>query len=224
MLLVFFLVWNLNGSVRSYTYRIWHCLTTDCNPTGPAISWEDQLAAAENAAHKIDPGAVPISLEASSAYFGIKAWQPNDALELTFTYLTSDGHELLVTVWDIESSHVETRQFGEPKPAFYKANLERKADTYAVLEHIRITPRQAVELTQAKATELSQGKDLHPLLSFFLLGQSGLPRKWYVMYDPLLVTKPDNTVVSIWPAFNVDASSGAIEDVTLTNGSPPSTP
>ncbi len=205
---------------KNFASDAWHCWTTDCNPTGPAVPWQEQLAAADVAARKIDPGALLTGIDVRSAYFGIKAYLPNDTLSVTFHYITLMDSDLQVSVWDSDPSHVEISQRDNPNQAYYDADLERKDDIEAIKARIQISPRQAVELTRAKAMELSQDANSKPLLSIFLFGEPEEARKWHAQYDPIRTQNRDKVDIFVWPTFNVDATSGAVEDISLTNASP----
>src|SRR5438067_1741992 len=94
--------WALNP-VGEAVHDAWYCATSDCDPSGPAVSWNEQLATAEKEAHKADPNAILREIAAYPAAYNYLThpfdWNPNKVLEVRFDYaLNSDDH-LDITFW-----------------------------------------------------------------------------------------------------------------------------
>lgn len=214
-------------SIRTFTADTWHCLTNECNPTGPAAAWHDQFASADTAARKIDPDALLIGISANPASYKDKTWQANDALEVTFSYVMTDGSSLYVSLWDTQPDKVEVEQYESTwhsDYAYYQEFVERKGDVAAVLARIAISPRQAVDASISDARTLGQAIDpqtnLNIGLRFFY--KSITDDQWYVRYWP--VRRDLDNIYGSYSSvpdqlYTVSVDSGAVEHLVT-----PSTP
>ncbi len=211
IVIIILVVPGLSSRILTSVTDGWHCMTNDCDPTGPAASWEEQLAVAHAEIAKTGPGAVLNGIAFSSAAYTDQArraaWNPNRALEVTFTYVYSSGVKYDVTLLDSKpSSTVKTLPTtGVPNKADYD---EAVAQNALHPELITVSPRLATE--RAWTTFLQQEG---PLVLAFQRGRlaQATGKEWLVSFLP-----PDNDPASIYAGtiFLVDVATG---DATMHN-------
>jgi hypothetical protein len=228
-LIVLLIGWLLGETIlrqiNSFATDTWHCFTTECNPTGPAASWQEQFSAAESVARKIDPDAVLTGISARPAAYTYKAWQSNDSLEISFQYVLTDGGSLVVRLWDSKPSNVWAQQYGEDwlkNASYYREFAKHKTEIGTILAQINVSPRQAIDATLAEAKEMEQIKDygVRPTVNLYFDFGPLDPRKWRTTYSPYV---GDNAIEIDWrllPQFTVETSTGVVENTTKTNESP----
>ncbi|MGA7730330.1 MAG: hypothetical protein WCD37_03545 [Chloroflexia bacterium] len=125
----------------------WHCFTTECDPEGAAVSWKEQLSAADAEAHKGGREAILTGVAAEPAAFREADWNPDKALDVTFTYVLTDGRGLDVRVWDTSpASSIRTsvdNKGGLPISRDYADMAVKKEELAAIVAGMAISPRQA---------------------------------------------------------------------------------
>ncbi|MEO5953316.1 MAG: hypothetical protein ABIQ44_12695 [Chloroflexia bacterium] len=219
-------------SIRTFATDTWHCLTTECNPKGPAASWQELIAAADDAAHKVDSLAILETTSAIPAAYKFTHWDNNDALEITFNYVLTTGESLHVHLLDTTPSNVWTTQSTSDSYSdrtYYMESAKQKPAIETALAHIVLSPRQAIEatLTEVRSMEQSSGKEVRPHVHFypfsFIEGTTN-SQNWYADYSLYLNGKYDNSNMLLWPMFAVETSTGAIENISMFRKSPTLTP
>jgi hypothetical protein len=221
LVIIIALVPGLSDRILTSVSNTWHCITNDCDPTGPAASWEEQMAVAHAEIAKTAPGSVLTGVAFAPAAYTDEArraaWNPNRAFEVTFTYVFSDGLKYDVTLLDSKpSSTVKVR------PA---TDLPNKADYDAAIalgglhpELVKVSPRQATE--RAWTTFLQQEG---PLVLPFQRGRLSVDpaNLWVVSFLP-----PDNDSASLYTGtfFLVDAATGDAEMHNVYDELVPATP
>jgi hypothetical protein len=197
----------------------WHCLTTECDPEGPAVSWEEQLSVAEGEAHKGGREAILTEISVEPAAFKEAEWNPDKALDVTFTYVLTDGRGLDVRVWDTSpASSIRTSvddKGGLPISRDYADRAVKRDELAAIVSEIALSPRQAAqkvwEFRQENwVTEESGG---WPRLEMTFSARRGqgqvedyFPREWYVFVWPVKGT------YTRLGTFTVDVVTGTIQE------------
>jgi hypothetical protein len=206
------------------------CLTMECYPTGPSASWQELFSAADGAARKIDPDALLKVVDASPAAYVFTTWHDNDALRVTFNYILTDGTSLDVELLDTSPLTVTTSQLNG-NPRTYQEYAQHRSEIEAAVTRVVLTPRQAIESTLVEARTMSQakGQDVRPHSHFYPFPSASYAdyvtsQNWYANYSLLTNGKYDLDNILLWPVFAVDASSGAVKNVTRTEAPPTPTP
>jgi hypothetical protein len=230
--------------INSFATDTWHCLTTECNPIGPAVSWQEQITQAESVAHIIDPDAILTQINASPAAYKFKEWHANDALEIKFDYIMSDGRYLTVRLWDTAPQNVWTDPINTELSGDHSTfmhSLKHKAEIDTALAQISVSPRRAIDATlaDAQAMEQSKGNNMLPRVNLSFdrtFDEEPLPDTdiWYVHYRPTkngesiygdLTQETYLTQYLRRPQFTVETSSGVVENITDNDATiPGSTP
>ncbi len=232
-LFVLILGWFLGQSViqqiGKFATDTWHCMTTECNPKGPSATWQELFSSADGAVRKIDSDAILTSVSAVPAAYNFTAWHDNDALEVTFNYMLPDGTDLHIHLLDTLPSAVTIPGYGTDKYAYSDRILYREATQHkdaieSALARVVLTPRQAIEatLTQVRAMEQTSGKEVRPSVYFYpfsLVEGTVMDQYWYTNYSLLTNGKYADSNVLLRPLFTVDTATGAVENITKTEGS-----
>ncbi len=126
----------------------WHCITNDCNPKGPAASWQDQFSAADTAiaAISIDYALESINFRPAAYKYDRHAsvWTPDDAFEVHFTYVISNGFTYDVTMVDTRPSAVTTLR--DLNTMVSQAAYAKAVEANLNPSQFKISPRQAAEI------------------------------------------------------------------------------
>lgn len=208
-------------------------MTNECNPTGPAASWDEQFEAADIAVRKVDPDAVLTWISASPSSYYDKAWLANDALDVDFHYILSGGELLTARLLDTDPSNVSIVLYSTEEQitdfGYYADLTEHRSEIEAVTAKIKVSPREAVDASVSGALGMPfmQGSGVKPIVSLHfdpLMGDAFPMEKWAITYIPYGNEGSDFVPLSLWPRFNVDIASGAVKDVTKPSESQPITP
>ncbi len=208
LVIIIAVVPGLSSRILTSVTNTWHCLTNDCDPAGPAASWEEQFAVAYAEIAKTGPGSVLSGIAFSSAAYTDEArraaWDPNRALDVTFTYVYSNGVKYDVTLLDSKpSSTVKIQPVSTPPN---KADYDQAVANGGLRpEVIKVSPRQAAE--RAWTTFRQQEG---PLVLAFQRGRLSVNtgNAWLVSFQP-----SDDIAVSLYAGtiFLVDTATGDAE-------------
>lgn len=182
------------------------CLIVNChsNPVGSAVPWATMVATAQEAIEKHDKEAVLQGVSASTVAFSPPNWSYDKALEVEFRYVNPEGHDISITMLDTSpTSTVKVEQRDAFDKAFYDMVAANKDEYARKLAGVKLSPRQAGELTWAGVKEHGDETKLYPSMGLDLHAESPY---WYVSYRNV-----DKGLFDLWDMWlDVDAQSGEI--------------
>jgi hypothetical protein len=193
--------------------EITYCVVHDCDPSGPASSWEDLFAAASEAATKIDSRAFPVNISALPAAHNEEDWSPEKALSVRFTFSTPDGTDILVSLIDTSpSTTLDVFQTDRVRFSPFSRDSQYTPETLSeTVRSIMVSPRQVVSITWplASAQANKRLQKVHPVISFDPLLYQGTLSKadvWSASYWTSLKDTPLSSAFS--SGFAVDKATG----------------
>lgn len=189
----------------------WHCLTTSCNPTGPAASWQDQLAAANARIATVGSDYAVSDVQFLPAAYKYdhrrNPWTPDNGLEVRVTYVMSNGLSYQVALWDTDPvTSVTLRSTGSLAS---KADYDKVAAAPLHLAAFSLGPRQAAERAWT-AFRTQEGS-----IDLGLFEGMARDKEWFVSIQPV-----ESNSATYVPApnygtyFLVNATTG---DATMRN-------
>ncbi|MDQ3704882.1 MAG: hypothetical protein M3437_06595 [Chloroflexota bacterium] len=187
------------------------CLIVNCysNPVGSAVPWATVVATAQEAIAKHDKEAVLQDVSASTVAFSPPNWSYDKALEVEFRYVNPEGYDISITMLDTSPTStvkIEQRDREEFGKSFYDRAAANKDQYARKLAGVKLSPRQAGELTWERLMEHGDETKRYPRMGLSLDADSPY---WYVSYRNV-----DKGLFEFWDMwFDVDAQSGEIIEV-----------
>jgi hypothetical protein len=197
----------------------------DCDPKGPAASWQDQYTVASEAATKIDSRAFLVSVAALPAAHNDDGWSPEKALAVRFNFSTPQRKDIHVRLLDTSpSTTVEVYYTSDSLFSPFSSDSHYTPETLSeTMRSINISPRQTVSVTWPLASTQAdlRHQNVHPSITFDPLmyqDSSNLAGVWHVSYWTSLAVTPLSSAYS--SGFAVDKSTGDVLGVKYSLSDP----
>ncbi len=165
------------------------CSNQEPPKSGPAASWQTLLSTAQKAADEVSSGSVLLDVISHPDYLPISELDSNQALELTFTFVTLDGHQPQVILNDVNP------------PTIIKVYRDKVTDKYSPseleelkrrLNTVKLSPREVYEKTVTLGQTYirqqgQQGQRITPHFNLWLAKEwqsyVGVPVVWTADYS-----------------------------------------
>jgi|GEM_PF-5992871 len=176
----------------------------------PAVSWNEQLSTAMQAAQKINPDVLLWDISAH-----VKGrdrdynWSPDHTLYVRFYFVTPQKQEIEVTIEDsdpLTTLKTEVRYRGS-----VNLFLDRRGEISQSLGSVMVSPREASRITWADASmqEKLLGTELYPIIG---LNRDTIPAVWQIGYADANSQRITRKI-----KYDVDAKTGAIKSIEEVN-------
>jgi hypothetical protein len=202
------------------------CLFLNCysNPSGPAASWDEIVAAAQAEIARVDKTAVLHDVGAAPVAYRPPNWDYQKVLEVEFRYVSPTGNDISLTIRDdMPASTVKVTQRQAFDKDFYERFVPKQGDYAKRIAAVKLGPRAAGELTWQDVVNHANGRKLSPLM---ILNLDEPATRWLITYSD-----GDKALFDMWDmSFDVDAQTGAVLKADYTpfreqlQQSPASTP
>lgn len=220
LITLFALTWGgpilsaLSKAVGQPVYDVYHCLTVNCKPTGPAAPWSEQLAAVKQASSKLDPSTRLILIYAAPANYKVGDWTLNAALNVTLDYKTFTGEFITISYLDTApaTTLTVTHEMFDGSYRSYLSDVPDHTQAEQTLSTFALSPRDALSKTwQLMSSGLMPSTDMYdPTVDLNLL--SPIRTAWQVNYYPLSSRRDQRDYTQSSIVYWLDPVTGAYID------------